>query len=89
MRWERVARPMLGSAHEVAVHVLVRNKEAEIRDSLALSCHQLVSSICPEEAYLAGTASGHCPEAATASSCPPVSEGALTLDRREEVCSLS
>ena len=45
------------------------------RDSLALSCHQLFSSICPEEAYLAGTASF----------CPPIREGASTLDRGEEI----
>ena len=54
----------------------------EVRDSLALSCCQLFSSICPEGAYLAGTASRQNLEAATASSCPPIGEGASTLGGR-------
>jgi len=59
----------------------------EVRNSMALSCHQLLSSICPEGAYLTGTASGQCLEAETASSYPPISEGASTLDRGEKVIS--
>ena len=73
----------------LAAECISWDNTGEVRDSLTFSYHHLLSSICPDRAHLAGTASEQCPEAETASSCPPISEGALTLDRGKEVRSPS